>query len=549
MHTTLANILTFNKRGFGYFFCVFFLTIIPTLKPHATERNLSVQPNVFVQEFQFTGNTIFTDDALSVIAAPYSNRDLATEQLLELKNKITEHYINHGYLNSGAVLPDQEIQNGVIVYAIKEGTLQDIRLLEQGQFTTHYLLSRINRGVADPLNIFDLQETLKLLERDANVQTIQATLEPGVNPGTGILLVSVEDTKHFHKAFSINNYNPPSVGSYTAETHLEAHNLSGWGEEIGATVGWQFGDDVRFQSDENLVYDVYFSIPITRWDTRLSATYNKSFSTVVSEDLSGLDIQNESEILSLGVRHPVFRNLSQEFGLGLRFNHKKAETKVLGNIFLIAPSTLSSISFSQDWVYRTPTDVIALYSSLDLGVNWFIPDGEEPFNTEGEETIDFVTWLFQAQYLRRLDKWDSQILVKASVRLADKSVPATEKFEFGGHATVRGYRENTVTLDEVFLFSADYQVPIYQLKLPYLSNGIDDGQLHLSIFYDYAEGMNKNDSSSIERLYSTGLGLDWQINNSSYAKVVWGIPLTEIDYDGDSDLQDAGIHFELTLGF
>jgi len=512
---------------------------------------LSRQSILLVQEFEFVGNTVFSDEELLEIAAPYLQQELASEKLLELKNKITQHYIDHGYINSGAILPDQEIKAGIIRYEIKEGTLQDIRLLEKGHFTTHYLLSRIRRNNSEVLNIFDLQEALKLLEQDGNVQTVQATLEPGDEPGTSSLLVSVEESKHFDGRFSFDNYNPASVGSYAAKLSAESNNLTGWGEALGVILGWRMDDDLSFRSDENVLYDLSFSVPVTRWDTRLSASYNNNLSNVVSEGLSGLDIENESENFTLGLRHPVFKDLKKEFSLSLRFNHKKAETRILDIDFLIAPVSLSSLSFGQDLVYRTAKDVFVVYSNFDFGVDAFISDGDEPINAAGEETIDFVTWLLQVQYLRRLQLLDSQLLLKASTRLADRAVPATEKFQIGGHSTVRGYRENTFTLDEAFLFSGEYQVPFFKLKVPHISKDAGDGQMRLSIFYDYAIGEDKETSgpTPTQEISSTGLGLDWRMNATTYAKVLWGLPFRKIDFTNDSDLQDAGIHVEFSAGF
>ena len=508
-----------------------------------------ITSGLIVKEIIFSGNTVFPDEELAAIAEPYLQTELASEKLLELKNKITQHYIDHGYVNSGAILPDQEIKNGVVRYEIKEGILQEIRLVQKQNLQRRYITSRLDRGISEPLNIFDLQEALKLLERNANVQTIQSTLEPGTEPGTSVLSLSVEESKRINQGVSINNYNPASIGSYLAQLYVEANNLAGWGEELRATVGWRLGDDVRFQADDNLIYNFSFSVPVTRWDTRLNANYSKNVSTVVTEELRDLNIENESEIFSFGIRHPIFRDLSKELGVSVRFNYKKAATEIAGSSFLTAPSHLSSVSFTQDWVYRTSQQVIAVYSSFDFGVDLFIPEGEEPLDVDSKETIEFVTWLLQAQYLRRLGFWDSQVLLKGGLRFADKSVPATEKFEFGGRSTVRGYWENTFTLDEATLFSAEYQVPVYQLKMPYLSNDLGDGQLRLSLFYDYARGQDKLDVSKAQSLSSVGSGVYWQINKSTFAELLCGIPLRKIDYSGDSDLQDVGIHFAFSMGF
>ena len=264
---------------------------------------------ISIEEVKFIGNTIFTHEELQEIAAPYLGKSLVSEKLLELKNKITQHYIDHGYINSGAVLPDQEISNGVVLYEIKEGTLEDVFLADNGRFNSYYLLSRIRRNYSGVLNIFDLQEALKLLEQDPNVRIINASLDPGAEPGTSSLVVSVEDVERFYGGFSFDNYSPASIGAYTAQLYGEAHNLSGWGEILSATIGWRLDDGLNLRSDENLLYDFSASVPVTRWDTRLNASYSKNFSTIVSEQLNFLDIENENDfqlVLHKKVRYFLF---------------------------------------------------------------------------------------------------------------------------------------------------------------------------------------------------------------------------------------------------
>ena len=43
------------------------------------------QSQVLVENFEFTGNTIFTDEELLEIAAPYLQEAIVLEKLLELK--------------------------------------------------------------------------------------------------------------------------------------------------------------------------------------------------------------------------------------------------------------------------------------------------------------------------------------------------------------------------------------------------------------------------------------------------------------------------------
>jgi hypothetical protein len=63
---------------------------------------------VFVKEIRVTGSTVFSPDDLAKVTAPYTNREITSEDLESLRQALTLHYVNRGYFTSGAVVPDQD---------------------------------------------------------------------------------------------------------------------------------------------------------------------------------------------------------------------------------------------------------------------------------------------------------------------------------------------------------------------------------------------------------------------------------------------------------
>src|SRR5262245_55637742 len=81
---------------------------------------------VFVREFRFEGNTVFTKAELAKVTESFTNREITSDELEEARRAVTMYYINHGYVNSGAIIPDQDLANGVILMRITEGVLSKI---------------------------------------------------------------------------------------------------------------------------------------------------------------------------------------------------------------------------------------------------------------------------------------------------------------------------------------------------------------------------------------------------------------------------------------
>lgn len=75
-----------------------------------------------------TGSTVFSATELAGATAPYTNRAVTTADLEELRLALTRLYVEKGYINSGAVIPDQTVTNGVISFQIIEGSLSRVEL-------------------------------------------------------------------------------------------------------------------------------------------------------------------------------------------------------------------------------------------------------------------------------------------------------------------------------------------------------------------------------------------------------------------------------------
>src|SRR6266536_3296810 len=94
--------------------CLGFSTLLVNAQPAASQpsSNLPLAGAVSVKALQFEGNTRFSSERLNREVAEIlhrNNGNLTLDDLEEIRQRLTLLYINAGYINSGAILPDQTI--------------------------------------------------------------------------------------------------------------------------------------------------------------------------------------------------------------------------------------------------------------------------------------------------------------------------------------------------------------------------------------------------------------------------------------------------------
>lgn len=97
---------------------------LPPITPlPGDNQNLSATLKVFVNHIELTGNSVFLREEFDGITRGYENRIITSNELQELRRKLTQFYVEKGYVNSGAVIPDQKVNDGIIRIHIIEGSL------------------------------------------------------------------------------------------------------------------------------------------------------------------------------------------------------------------------------------------------------------------------------------------------------------------------------------------------------------------------------------------------------------------------------------------
>ena len=509
---------------------------LPPIPPPSsdTRRALPQHLRTPVREFRVEGSSVFSQVELAEATAPWTGREISSEELLQARDAVTRLYIDGGYLTSSAVVPDQSVADGVVILLVIEGALEAIEVDGTGRFRPEYFRVRLGRAGRAPVNIFELEHQLQLFQRDPKIARVQAKLEPGSRRGLSRLRLTVEEDRFLGLGLGFSNGNSPSVGEYTGTVATQIVNLAGYGDAL--TGVFEFSEGL-FQPD------VDFSIPLSPFDTLLGVHFQYAKGDVVEDPFDELDIESKSFSYAISISQPLLRSRFTELAAGVRAEYRRSKTLLLGECFSFVEGTssceskVSVLRFFVDWTYATPRNVVAARSTLSVGVHAL----GSTDRSGGVADSEYVAWLGQLQWAYRPPEWafGTEVLTRLDTQIANDSLLGIEKFSVGGMRTVRGYRENEFVRDNGVVASLELRIPVWYdaRRRPILQ---------LAPFADFGRTWNDNETGDAEEIASVGIGVRAAPFEWLRGELYWGHKLKDTPEFGDN-IQNDGIFFALTV--
>ena len=491
-----------------------------------------------------SGSTILTPQEINTLVEPLEGRLVTVLKLRQIADQITEIYLDRGYVTSRAILPSQNIGDGIVEIKVIEGILGEIQIEGTKRLHNSYIESRIRLGERKPLDSARLEKKLRLLQSNPLFENLEASLRQSEIDGESILIIRVTEKKPLELSMSVDNYSSPSVGSERTGWTALHRNLTGRGDLFVASY-----NTTRLFDDESDVFDFIYNLPINAMNGTLQARVAPNSNRIGQEFLKDLKITGTTDVYEFSYRQPILRNPQQEFALSLGLSYQRTKNFLNDELFNFADpnnteddgiNSTTVIRLGQDYVRRDPLGAWALRSQFNIGTGLFDATVRKDPQPDGH----FLSWLGQVQRVQRLSN-NHLLIVQGDLQLSSTGMLPYQQFIIGGGLSLRGYGQNVRSGDSGLRFSIEDRITVYRdefgMPLIQFTPFIDIGAV-------WNDGSNPNNESLPDErfLAGAGIGLIWQILPQVDLRLDYGLPLIHLD-DRRNNAQDSGFYFSVIV--
>lgn len=477
--------------------------------PQESRQKAELKLNL--EDIEFSDSQVLSTLELEILKAPYLHKDIDTDQLYELVNKVNALYRKKGYVVCRAFLQPQTITRGVVKITLVEGRTGNVTVENNHSTRTGYITGRINLKPGRVSSLKDLNNSLLWFNATNDVQ-LHITLQAGKEPGTTDYVLTALEPKRSQGYVLLDTAGNQSTGILREGLGWYSRSLTGNRDTLMLS---------GLHSDGTNSGSLAYNIPISKSGTKLDLQYQANRVKIKSGNLADLDVQGHSTYYDIGISQPLAVSRSLRVFAGLDWSHQNSQTDFMGN----------------SWIDDKLSKLTANINFTHYGDNvvWYHRHGFSRGKWENIANEDKDYFIYNLNFLRQqVFKSKKTLTLKLNAQYTDKDYLASaDQFYIGGINTVRGYKESILSGDRGFCLSAELGVP--------------DRASSEWVFFADAGTVSGGSSFDDHSLYSVGAGYRQRLGRWLNSSLMLGIPLkTELN---GTEYGHYRVHFSMNMLF
>ena len=449
----------------------------------------------------FNPSTFIEKARLEEMARDYVGRSISFEDINELLRKINAIYEAAGQLTARAVVPPQNVDNGVLSIVLVEAKVDALAWQEAPKNVDEdFYLKRISVNPGETLDSPALMAAISRFNSTSPGPQVSASLAPGQGFGTTRVDLQAFEPDPWQWSLFLNNYGNEGTGREQYGGSLTWFSPTGVADALNAVVVATSGSEYG---------SLRYSRPVNRHNGVVYVEAGTSTMSIEKGPFATLNIEGDSSTYGLGYDQPWWVDNNWTLLGGIAYSHQTSESTIDG--LLLSEVDVDEVILKGQAEYRDGP----WYGRYEQRLRQASADNA--VNGEG----DSYQLLNGLGYLSRDVKTDYQLVGRFSWQFAtdSESLPSALLYQFGGISSVRGYESGVIAAPQGVTLNTEAHWRYSEKLQPF-------------IFFDYGRAMELG-TADVD-LMSVGVGLNFNWGRHVSLSLVAANTLKDVTPDQDS---------------
>ena len=463
-----------------------------------------------VSKIKFSGQSLYTEEELQAQLAGSLKEEMSFADLQAAAQKITDFYHKNGYMAAIAYLSTQTIVEGTVTISILEGHYDTRSFANSSELVTGRAEGLAHLAKTGRIIRRQDMDRLLLIMNDIPGVRAHAYISPGSHTGTSNTLIKLTTTEKEGGFLYTDNYGNRYTGRERIGVLYHWNNLGHVGDQL------QVGYLRSYRGDDLGNYDIRYELPVGNFGTFAGIEYSRT-DYALGENYRKYNSYGTSSTWRIYSRTPWKRTLNNNLYFHFSYAHSNL-TDRMDSFHTDGEKHGDAIRFGLDGDYRTARAASSYKLMHTMGRMSMDSDFSrrgDSYHTEGF----YQKTNLDAYHIQRLnDRWTLHASLTA--QYGWHNLDSSEKFYIGGYNAVRAYPQGETGGDTGILGSLEFR---YRTGNPHiqLAGFLDAGYVR------YEKDPLPTETKNSRTLSGIGLGILWNDNGRSFARLDYAIPLSD----------------------
>lgn len=448
------------------------------------------------------------------------NQGLTIGQLQLVADEITRYYREKGFFLARAVIPAQEVLEGIVAIRVLEGRLGSVIPEGNQRYNDTRIVDPFRNNIGDLVTVEAIENSLLTLKDYPGLSAV-GVFQPGSEVGSADLLINVSTENYF---------------SYTVRADNHGTRFTGENRLLGDVIWnspFNYGDMLEltmlqtYQPDNSVFGAIKYQAPLKNPRHKLGVELTNNTFDVASLTSagSGTDAGGVSEIYRVYYNWNLSRTRSHRTDLSFDLARKIADTEAFGAVVNRDDIDVFGMQYDYELIDADSATIISAYGRIDVGLDGLLGaptedellagDVQPPPSKKGTEYVaaaNFTKFSFGVSWLKSLTV-NQTLLARINGQYSDDPLTSLEQFVIGGPASVRGIPSSQFLTDYGAFGSVEWGIRAPGFAdVPAFANRNWGDVLRFTVFYDHAVGYfnlgeGQNPSPFTQDISESGFGV------------------------------------------